>query len=193
MSSGKYNTLVFTAALVLSSLISTASFAQSSNSLLREIAEFVLGQPDSSKNSEALPGSHTDRRLKQGAYWIPSGNPWHGITAGDIAGHWRRVKEARGKMVYFVPNVAYNRWREQKLAQRVKLRRLGFKIPVPQPGELVMTIEEVQQSKRYWASRSGVLSDLMPHPTLVESEKNYPWRDLLRGAGWQGAMPPRGK
>ena len=154
------------------------------------LSELQTGSPGT---TEALPGSHTDRRLKQGAYWIPTGNPWHGILPSDIAGHWNRVKEAKGKPVYFVPNVAYNKWRELKLDQRVQLRRLGFKIPVPQPGDLVMTVEDVQQSRVYWERRSGIPSDLMPHPLLIENEKNYPWRDLLRGAGWQGVMPKMGK
>lgn len=162
------------------------SFAQTAEALLKEITGFLSGQQGKPGSTEALPGSLTDRRLKQGAYWIPSGNPWHGITSADIAGHWRRVKEANGKPVYFVPNVAYNRWREQKLNERMRLRRLGFKIPVPQPGDLVMTADEVQASRSYWERKSGISSDLMPHPTLIESEKSYPWRDLLRGAGWQG-------
>ncbi|BEQ16189.1 hypothetical protein [Desulfoferula mesophila] len=149
----------------------------------------AIGQTKSS----ALPGSHTDIRMKQGAYWIPTGNPWHGILPSDIAGHRNRVNEARGKQVYFVPNVAYNRWREQKLAERMRLRRLGLKVPVPQPGDIVMTYEEVQWSMTFWERRSGVSSDLMPHPLLIEGEKYYPWRKLLKGAGWQGVMPRVGQ
>jgi len=180
---------------VIIHIIPCPAIAQGNNlGQILTLTESILnGLKTGAQTGAALPGSHTDRRINQGAYWIPTGNPWHGINPADIADHWRRVNKANGKPVYFVPIVAYNRWRTDKLNERVRLRSLGFKIPVPQEGDIVMTVDEVNYSRQWWERRSGIPSDLMPSPVLIENQKHYPWRDLLRGAGWQGVMPRMGK